>query len=44
VQGTAEGEAFSREQMAKLVGIASDGIEQLFAAQQAALDEWRTSR
>ena len=44
VQGTAEGEPFSRDQMAELVNYACDGIEQLFQAQKAALDEWRTSR
>jgi ribonuclease PH len=44
VQGTAEGEPFSRQQLAELVDLAASGIEQLFKEQKAALDEWRTSR
>jgi ribonuclease PH len=43
VQGTAEGEPFSQDQMGEMANMASDGIKQLFAAQKAALDEWRTS-
>ena len=43
VQGTAEGEPFSRDQMGDLVNIACTGIEQLLTAQKSALDEWRTS-
>jgi len=30
--------------MTEMVDIASAGIQQLFAAQKAALDDWRTSR
>ncbi len=37
VQGTAEGEPFSREQMSKLLDLASQGIAQLIAAQRSAL-------
>jgi ribonuclease PH len=37
IQGTAEGEPFSRAQLDRLVGLASDGIERLVAAQKAAL-------
>ena len=37
IQGTAEGEAFSRSQMNHLVDLAEDGIRQLIAAQKAAL-------
>ena len=38
VQGTAEGEAFTRAEMDALLGLASRGLEQLFAAQRAALE------
>ena len=37
IQGTAEGEPFSREQMSVLVDLATLGIRQLTAAQQSAL-------
>ena len=37
VQGTAEGTAFSREQMAVLLGLADKGISELVAAQRTAL-------
>jgi len=37
VQGTAEGEAFTREQMDVLLGLADLGIRRLIAAQKAAL-------
>jgi ribonuclease PH len=37
VQGTAEGKAFKREQMDRLLELADGGIQQLFAAQAAAL-------
>ncbi|MBC8021517.1 MAG: ribonuclease PH, partial [Burkholderiales bacterium] len=37
VQGTAEGEPFSREQMSRLLDLASQGIAQLIAAQRSAL-------
>ena len=33
VQGTAEGMAFSREELDSLLGLASDGLEQIFALQ-----------
>ncbi len=39
VQGTAEGAAFSREQMNELLGLADRGIRQLVEAQQRALAE-----
>ena len=39
VQGTAEGEPFSRTQLDELVDLAVHGCEQLFAAQDAALRE-----
>ncbi len=41
VQGTAEGEPFSREEMDRLLELAHLGIEQLFAAQRAAIEEGR---
>jgi len=41
VQGTAEGEPFSREQLHEIVDLTSSGIEQLFVAQRAAMEEWR---
>jgi ribonuclease PH len=44
VQGTAEGEPFSRKQMDVLVDLAEAGIRELFAMQQAALKEWRAAR
>jgi ribonuclease PH len=37
VQGTAEGAAFTREEMAALLGLADKGIRELVAAQRAAL-------
>ena len=37
VQGTAEGEPFSRSQMNGLMDLAEGGIRQLIAAQQRAL-------
>jgi ribonuclease PH len=37
VQGTAEGEPFSKEQLAQLLEIASEGISQLIALQRSAL-------
>ena len=36
VQGTAEGEPFSYEQMLEMMALAKTGIEQLIAAQKAA--------
>ncbi len=41
VQGTAEGEPFSRAEMGQLVDLACEGIERLFIAQRAALDAAR---
>ena len=43
VQGTAEGEPFTRKQMDILVDLAEAGIRQLFLAQRAALDEWKAA-
>jgi ribonuclease PH len=37
IQGTAEGEPFTREQMRQLVDLADVGIRQLVAFQKAAL-------
>jgi ribonuclease PH len=37
VQGTAEGEAFTREEMDALLALAAGGLEQLFAAQREAV-------
>jgi ribonuclease PH len=39
LQGTAEGEPFTHEEMDALVALARTGLEQLFAAQRAALAE-----
>jgi ribonuclease PH len=39
VQGTAEGEPFTREQMDELLILARGGIEQLILAQRAALEQ-----
>lgn len=38
LQGTAEGEAFSREHLNALLGLAGKGIDELLALQQSALD------
>lgn len=38
LQGTAEGEPFTRAEMDELLGLASRGLETLFAAQRAALE------
>jgi ribonuclease PH len=38
VQGTAEGKPFSRETIDSLLSLAEKGIQQLFKAQQAALE------
>lgn len=38
IQGTAEGTAFSSEQMGRMVELAAAGIHQLFALQQEAID------
>ena len=38
VQGTAEGEPFSHEELLTLLGLAKQGCEQIFAAQREALD------
>lgn len=39
IQGTAEGEPFSRAQLQELLELAEKGLKQLFAAQNAALQE-----
>jgi ribonuclease PH len=39
LQGTAEGEPFTREQMEQLIALAGGGVETLFAAQRAALEQ-----
>ena len=39
IQGTAEGEPFTRAQMTQLVDLAEAGIDELVARQKAALDE-----
>ena len=39
LQGTAEGEPFTRDQMEQLIALAGVGVETLFAAQRAALEE-----
>ncbi len=43
VQGTAEGEPFTRKQMDILVDLAEAGIRQLFLAQRETLDEWKAA-
>jgi ribonuclease PH len=43
VQGTAEGEPFSRKQMDVLIDLAEAGIRQLFTLQHDALDEWKAA-
>lgn len=39
VQGTAEGTPFSRAEMDALLGLATDGLQHIFAAQRAAIEE-----
>ena len=39
VQGTAEGRAFSAQQLSELVGLAQAALEEVFAAQRNALDQ-----
>ena len=39
LQGTAEGEPFTRDQMEQLIALAGGGVETLFAAQRAALED-----
>jgi ribonuclease PH len=39
VQGTAEGETFSRKELNELLDLAADGIRQLIEAQKAVLGE-----
>jgi ribonuclease PH len=43
VQGTAEGEPFTRRQMDGLIDLAEAGIQQLFAVQRDVLAAWRTA-
>ena len=38
IQGTAEGHAFSQEELISMLGLASNGIQQLFAIQKQALE------
>lgn len=38
IQGTAEGHAFSQEELINMLGLASNGIQQLFAIQKQALE------
>ncbi|MEX2373561.1 MAG: ribonuclease PH [Dehalococcoidia bacterium] len=44
VQGTAEGEPFTRAEMTQLVDLAVTGIERLFARQRETMEAWRASR
>ncbi len=44
VQGTAEHNPFTREQMTELVDLACEGIERHFAKQREALQAWKASR
>ena len=39
LQGTAEGEPFTHEQMEALLGLARGGLQTLFAAQRAAVEQ-----
>ena len=41
VQATAEGDPFDRQQLNGLIDLAASGIDQLIAAQKAALTAWR---
>ena len=44
MQGTAEAEPFSRDEMGNLVDLACEGIERLFKEQDAALAAWRAAK
>lgn len=44
VQGTAEGEAFSRRELDALIDLAERGIRELIRAQRDAMAQWRESR
>ena len=44
VQGTAEAEPFSRDEMGNLVDLACEGIERLFKEQDVALAAWRAAK
>jgi len=41
VQGTAEKQPFSAEQLSRLIGLAQTGIERILEMQQEVLREWR---
>ena len=43
VQGTAEGEAFSRTEMDAMLQLAAQGIQDICTAQSAALESWRAN-
>ncbi len=43
IQGTAEGEPFSHDELLQLLSLAKGGIEQIFAVQRAVLDEENNS-
>ncbi len=42
VQGTAEAKPFSRENLARMLDLAQKGIQELFLAQQSAIDNLRS--
>ena len=44
VQGTAEGEAFAPADMDAMLRLAASGIQEICAAQNAALAEWRSGQ
>ncbi|MFR6345033.1 MAG: ribonuclease PH [Christensenellales bacterium] len=41
IQGTGEGRAFSQEEMRAMLALGQNGMEQLFALQRKALEDWR---
>ena len=43
VQGTAEGEPFTRRQMDGLIDLAETGIKELFALQYEAISAWKAA-
>jgi len=44
LQGTAEGHAFRREELDRMLALASAGIGQIMRAQSEALEQWRASQ
>ncbi len=44
VQGTAEGHAFRRDELDRMLGLATAGVAEIMKVQRQALDEWRVAQ